>query len=79
MNDQQKNEALYKLSSEALMEACLQKIFDDISSSEVKGRVEMRDAALRARTLAEGALTEVRLRKAGLSMFSKEEESVNNG
>ena len=69
----EKERILQGMSSEELMERCLQKIFDDISRSEDKGRVEMRDAALRAKVLAEATLTEVRLRRVGLSMLNDED------
>ena len=77
MNNQNKEKTLLQMSAEELMERCLQAIFDDIVRSEVKGRVEMRDAARRAKTLAETTLTEIRLRRAGVSMFKTETEECD--
>lgn len=64
-------EKLQQTSSEELMELALQKIFNIIDKAEtIEGRVALRNAAIQAKAIAEGTLTEVRLRKAGLTTLN---------
>jgi hypothetical protein len=54
------------LTNEQLMEKCLQLIVNDVLTTEVsQGRIAMREAARRAKVLAEKTLLRVRLRRAG--------------
>jgi hypothetical protein len=65
------DEKLQQMSSEELMEAALQRIFKIIDQAEIQeGRIALRGAAIQAKAIAEGALTEVRLRRAGTTMLS---------